>query len=158
MTSSKQTGARAPGRPKPGDIPTGDRPTYPSGEGLSHTTVLLREAVESLVTTPDGTYLDGTFGRGGHTRLLLSHLSPQGRVVAIDRDPEAVIAASAGNTRVDDPRFSIHHAPFAQMAHVIAEAATSPSAGPPLAGRDPHGGSADVLVGRGAVTHDGAFA
>lgn len=98
----------------------GDRPTYPSDEGLSHTTVLLREAVESLVTTTDGTYLDGTFGRGGHSRLLLSRLSPAGRVVAIDRDLQAVAAATTGATRVDDPRFSIHHTSFAHMADTLA--------------------------------------
>jgi 16S rRNA (cytosine1402-N4)-methyltransferase len=85
-----------------------------------HTTVLLHEAVDALVTTADGIYVDGTFGRGGHARLLLSRLSPRGRLVALDRDPEAVAAASAGATRVDDPRFSIHHANFAQMREVLA--------------------------------------
>jgi 16S rRNA (cytosine1402-N4)-methyltransferase len=122
MVTDKSSRARAPGRPKPGDIPAGDRPTYPSGEASSfmHTTVLLREAVESLVTTADGTYLDGTFGRGGHSRLLLSRLSPKGRVVAIDRDLQAVAAATTGATRVEDPRFSIHHTSFAHMAATLA--------------------------------------
>ncbi|HEY0817652.1 MAG TPA: 16S rRNA (cytosine(1402)-N(4))-methyltransferase RsmH [Rhizobacter sp.] len=87
---------------------------------FEHTTVLLHEAVDSLVTTPDGTYLDGTFGRGGHTRLLLSRLSDQGRVVAIDRDLQAVAAATSGATRVEDPRFSIHHTSFAHMAETLA--------------------------------------
>lgn len=95
----------------------------------SHTTVLLHEAIEALVTSPDGIYVDGTFGRGGHARLLLSRLSPQGRVIAFDRDPEAVAAATQGTTRaqgplfsplVEDPRFSIHHANFAQMPEVLA--------------------------------------
>jgi len=81
-----------------------------------HTTVLLHEAIDALVTTPDGIYLDGTFGRGGHSRALLARLSPRGRLVAIDRDPDAVTAAGAGSTRVEDPRFSIHHARFAEMA------------------------------------------
>jgi 16S rRNA (cytosine1402-N4)-methyltransferase len=122
MVTDKSSRARAPGRPKPGDIPAGDRPTYPSDEASSfmHTTVLLREAVESLVTTADGTYLDGTFGRGGHSRLLLSRLSPKGRVVAIDRDLQAVAAATTGATRVEDPRFSIHHTSFAHMAATLA--------------------------------------
>jgi 16S rRNA (cytosine1402-N4)-methyltransferase len=87
---------------------------------FEHTTVLLNEAVDALVTTPDGTYLDGTFGRGGHSRLLLSRLSPTGRLVAIDRDLQAVAAATTGATRVDDPRFSIHHTSFANMVPTLA--------------------------------------
>lgn len=94
----------------------------PRETSFTHDTVLLEEAVEALVTRPHGVYVDGTFGRGGHSRRLLERLGPGGRLLAIDRDPEAVMAASAGNTRVDDPRFSIHHAPFAQMAQVIATA------------------------------------
>jgi 16S rRNA (cytosine1402-N4)-methyltransferase len=82
--------------------------------------VLLNEAVDALVTTPDGIYLDGTFGRGGHSRLLLSRLSPAGRLVAIDRDLQAVAAATTGATRVDDPRFSIHHTSFANMVPTLA--------------------------------------
>ena len=85
-----------------------------------HTTVLLHEAIDALVTATDGIYVDGTFGRGGHTRLLLSRLGPRGRVVALDRDPEAVAAATQGASRVTDPRFSIHHANFAQMREVLA--------------------------------------
>ena len=86
----------------------------------SHTTVLLHEAIDALVTSPDGIYVDGTFGRGGHSRLLLSRLSPAGRLIAFDRDPEAVAAATQGATRVEDPRFSIHHANFAQMPEVLS--------------------------------------
>ncbi len=85
-----------------------------------HTTVLLHEAIDALVTSPSGIYVDGTFGRGGHSRLLLERLAPTGRLVALDRDPEAVAAASAGATRVDDPRFSIHHANFADMPTLLA--------------------------------------
>jgi 16S rRNA (cytosine1402-N4)-methyltransferase len=85
-----------------------------------HTTVLLHEAIDALVTSPSGVYVDGTFGRGGHSRLLLERLAPTGRLVALDRDPEAVAAASAGATRVDDPRFSIHHANFADMPTLLA--------------------------------------
>lgn len=51
-----------------------------------HTTVLLHEAVDALVQRPDGVYVDGTFGRGGHSRLILSRLAPAGRLLAIDRD------------------------------------------------------------------------
>ena len=90
-------------------------------DSWQHTTVLLNEAVDALVTSPDGTYLDGTYGRGGHSRLLLQRLSPHGRLVAIDRDVQAVAAASTNDaTRVTDPRFSIHHTSFAHMADVLA--------------------------------------
>jgi 16S rRNA (cytosine1402-N4)-methyltransferase len=85
-----------------------------------HTTVLRAEAIDHLVTSPDGVYLDGTFGRGGHTRELLSRLSPQARVVAIDRDPQAVAAATSGEEPISDPRFSIHHTAFAQMLPTLA--------------------------------------
>jgi 16S rRNA (cytosine1402-N4)-methyltransferase len=85
-----------------------------------HRTVLLTEAIDALVTTPDGVYVDGTYGRGGHSRLLLSRLGPTARLIAFDRDPEAVAAATQGATRVSDPRFSIHHANFAQMCEVLA--------------------------------------
>jgi 16S rRNA (cytosine1402-N4)-methyltransferase len=91
-----------------------------AGTTFAHETVLLGEAVDALVTRDDGVYLDGTFGRGGHTRRLLTQLSPKGRVIAIDRDPDAVAAAGAGATRVDDPRFSIHHTSFAEMTGVLA--------------------------------------
>jgi 16S rRNA (cytosine1402-N4)-methyltransferase len=98
------------------------QPTSAPGDSpaLLHTTVLLAEAVDALVTTPDGTYLDGTYGRGGHSRLLLERLSPKGRVIAIDRDPQAILEASSGATRVTDPRFSIHHTSFAQMLPLLA--------------------------------------
>jgi 16S rRNA (cytosine1402-N4)-methyltransferase len=91
-----------------------------SGGAWQHRTVLLTEAIDSLVTAADGVYVDGTFGRGGHSRALLSRLSPQGRVIALDRDPQAVAAASAEGTRIDDPRFSIHHANFAQLRELLA--------------------------------------
>ncbi|MCV2356742.1 16S rRNA (cytosine(1402)-N(4))-methyltransferase RsmH [Paucibacter sp. B2R-40] len=82
---------------------------------FSHTTVLLNEAVESVLTSPDGIYVDGTFGRGGHSRLLLNKLSPQGRLIAIDRDLEAIAAATEGPDRISDPRFTIVHSAFADM-------------------------------------------
>jgi 16S rRNA (cytosine1402-N4)-methyltransferase len=74
--------------------------------------VLLTEAVQALVTRPAGCYLDGTFGRGGHSRAILALLAPQGRLLALDQDPQAVAAAAA----IDDPRFAIRHGSFAQMA------------------------------------------
>jgi 16S rRNA (cytosine1402-N4)-methyltransferase len=85
-----------------------------------HRTVLLHEAIDALVTDVDGIYVDGTFGRGGHSRLLLSRLAPSARLIAFDRDPEAVKAASDGSTRVVDPRFTILHANFAQMREPLA--------------------------------------
>jgi 16S rRNA (cytosine1402-N4)-methyltransferase len=82
-----------------------------------HTPVLLHETIHAVVTRTDGVYLDGTFGRGGHARALLERLSPAGRLIALDKDPEAVKAASA----ITDPRFSIVHAAFGQMAGVMTE-------------------------------------
>jgi 16S rRNA (cytosine1402-N4)-methyltransferase len=73
-----------------------------------HTTFLLNEAVDALFTKPDATYVDATFGRGGHSRLLLSRLGPHGRLVAFDKDPEAIEEAA----RITDPRFSIRHQGF----------------------------------------------
>ena len=86
-----------------------------------HTTVLLHEAIDALVTKPDGIYVDGTFGRGGHTRELLSRLGPGARVIGIDRDPVAVAAAREGPDAVRDPRFQIVHASFAQLPAALAE-------------------------------------
>jgi 16S rRNA (cytosine1402-N4)-methyltransferase len=88
-----------------------------------HHTVLLHEAIDALVTSPSGTYVDGTFGRGGHSRLLLQRLASDARVVALDRDPQAVAAAHAGATRIDDPRFSIHHANFTALSQVLGSMA-----------------------------------
>ena len=79
-----------------------------------HTTVLLNEAVDALVTKPDGTYVDATFGRGGHSRLILEQLEPQGRLIAFDKDPEAVAVANA----IEDPRFSIRHQGFAALGEL----------------------------------------
>jgi len=78
----------------------------------SHTTVLLTEAVEALVTQPAGVYVDGTFGRGGHSRAVLAQLGPQGRLIAFDKDPEALAEAAT----ISDPRFTICHASFGDMA------------------------------------------
>lgn len=79
-----------------------------------HTTVLLNEAVEALVTKPEGTYVDATFGRGGHSRAILGLLAPQGRLIAFDKDPEAVAVANA----IDDQRFSIRHEGFAALSEL----------------------------------------
>lgn len=82
-----------------------------------HLPVLSREAPEALVRRPCGLYVDGTFGRGGHSRLILERLAPDGRLIAFDRDPEAIAAAA----EIRDPRFTIVHAPFSAMAERLAE-------------------------------------
>ncbi len=87
---------------------------------LLHNTVLLEEAVEALLTRPDAIYVDGTFGRGGHSRLLLEKMAPEGRLVAIDRDLDAIAAATEGDAKITDPRFSIVHSPFADMNSRLA--------------------------------------
>ncbi|MCT2387799.1 16S rRNA (cytosine(1402)-N(4))-methyltransferase RsmH [Erwinia pyrifoliae] len=79
---------------------------------FKHTTVLLDEAVNGLNIKPDGIYIDGTFGRGGHSRLILSQLGEHGRLFAIDRDPQAIAAAA----EISDPRFTIIHGPFSALA------------------------------------------
>ena len=84
-----------------------------------HTPVLLPEAIDAMVTEPDGMYVDGTFGRGGHARALLARLSPQGSLVAFDKDPQAVAAAEA--LRAGDARLTIVHASFAEMRERLAE-------------------------------------
>lgn len=82
-----------------------------------HITVLLNEAVDTLVEDPDGFYIDGTFGRGGHSELVLSRLSEQGQLMGIDKDPEAI--ACAAERFGDDPRFSIERGSFAQLEEFV---------------------------------------
>ncbi len=83
---------------------------------LQHTTVLLEEAVDALLggadAAPEGTWIDATFGRGGHSRRILSRLAAQGRLLAFDKDPEAISEAA----RIPDARFSIRHQGFRQLA------------------------------------------
>ena len=85
-----------------------------------HTPVLLHEAIEAILGDSGGIYVDGTFGRGGHSRALLARLSPAGRLIAFDKDPQAVQAAAEGPERIDDPRFVIEHASFASMREHLA--------------------------------------
>ena len=80
-----------------------------------HCAVLLCEAVGALAIRADGVYLDATFGRGGHSRAILAGLGPQGRLIALDRDPEAVEAGRG----IADPRFSIVHAHFSQLGETL---------------------------------------
>ncbi|CAM3216251.1 S-adenosyl-dependent methyl transferase [Xenorhabdus nematophila ATCC 19061] len=85
---------------------------------FKHTSVLLDEAVNGLNIQEDGIYIDGTFGRGGHSRLILSKLGPNGRLMAIDRDPQAIEASKA----ITDERFSITHGPFSELATYVEDA------------------------------------
>lgn len=84
-----------------------------------HQSVLLQPSVEALHIDPAGIYLDGTFGRGGHSRLILKALGDVGRLIAIDRDPQAVAYAQAHFA--DDSRFSIVHGSFDMMAEVAQQ-------------------------------------
>ncbi|MFH1045254.1 MAG: 16S rRNA (cytosine(1402)-N(4))-methyltransferase RsmH [Pseudomonadota bacterium] len=86
-----------------------------AGAQDSHKTVLLEEAVDALAIRADGAYVDATFGRGGHSRLILDRLGSRGRLVALDCDPEAVAAA----TRISDARFCMVHTSFAELAGVL---------------------------------------
>ncbi|TWI63529.1 16S rRNA (cytosine1402-N4)-methyltransferase [Pseudoduganella lurida] len=94
--------------------------THPAEPSFQHRTVLLDEAVDALAITGErvhGTYIDGTFGRGGHSRLLLSRLGERGRLIAFDKDPQAIATAQG----IADPRFTIVHDSFATMADALAE-------------------------------------
>lgn len=91
--------------------------TSVSPVAASHITVLLNEAVEALNVRADGIYVDGTFGRGGHSRLILSKLGSQGRLISLDRD----LAAVAHGQAIADARFNMVHAHFSSMTTVLAE-------------------------------------
>ena len=82
----------------------------------AHQPVLLAEAVAALAIRPDGLYVDATFGRGGHSRAILSQLGPQGRLIALDRDPTAIAAGA----EIKDPRFTLVHAAFSRLDEVLA--------------------------------------
>jgi 16S rRNA (cytosine1402-N4)-methyltransferase len=86
------------------------------GNELQHRTVLLEEAVDALVTRTDGVYVDGTFGRGGHSRAVLGKLGEAGRLIAFDKDPLAIATAR----QIADPRFEIVHESFASLRDAVA--------------------------------------
>jgi len=86
--------------------------------GAAHVTVLLEEAVDALAIKADGIYVDATFGRGGHSRRILSELSEKGRLVAVDRDPQAIAAGAA----IADSRFLLVHRAFGELAEAADEA------------------------------------
>jgi 16S rRNA (cytosine1402-N4)-methyltransferase len=86
---------------------------------LQHETVLLEPAVEALLTAPEGVYVDGTFGRGGHSQRILQQLSPQGRLLAFDKDPAAVSVAQERFGA--DRRFEIVQRSFADLREVVEQ-------------------------------------
>jgi 16S rRNA (cytosine1402-N4)-methyltransferase len=90
-----------------------------------HTPVLIEEVLEALAVRPAGLYIDATFGRGGHTRRLLEALGPEGRVLAIDRDPAAI---AAGRARfAAEPRLRLLHGTFGELAALVRTQAPAAS-------------------------------
>jgi len=81
----------------------------------AHQPVLLTEAVAALAIQPSGCYVDATFGRGGHSRAILARLGPAGRLIALDRDPQAIAAGAA----IGDTRFTLVHASFGRLAEAL---------------------------------------
>jgi len=80
----------------------------------AHTTVMLKEAVEALDVQAEATYVDTTFGRGGHAKRILGQLGPMGRLIAFDKDPQAILTAKA----INDPRLTIRHQGFAALSQL----------------------------------------
>lgn len=87
---------------------------------LMHQSVLYHESLQQLNIKPDGNYLDCTFGRGGHSRGILQQLTANGRLMAIDRDVEAVSSQAAEQLSADS-RFSLHHGCFSELTAIVSE-------------------------------------
>tara|TARA_B110000858_G_scaffold107750_1_gene123194 strand:+ start:1007 stop:1942 length:936 start_codon:yes stop_codon:yes gene_type:complete len=85
----------------------------------THETVLMQEAIDALSIREDGIYVDATFGRGGHSSLILKHLGPNGSLIVFDKDPEAIEVAI--NIREKDERLQIAHAPFGDIEAQLNE-------------------------------------
>ena len=95
------------------------------GHEKIHHPALCDETVESMVApNPGGVYVDGTFGRGGHTRAMLAAMSPEGRMHAFDMDPEAIRVGK--ELMAADPRFTIHYALFSTMGKALKKAGVAP--------------------------------
>jgi len=88
---------------------------------LQHRSVLLQEAVDALITSVDGLYVDGTFGRGGHSREILRRLGPAARLLVIDKDPQAIAAAT--ELQREDARVLVAHGSFAELDVLVRELA-----------------------------------
>lgn len=83
----------------------------------AHVPVLAQEAVAALAINADGVYVDATFGRGGHSRMILEQLGPTGRLIALDRDPDAIQAGAA----LQDARMTLVHSAFSRLGEVLGE-------------------------------------
>lgn len=94
-----------------------DRVGDSSAPAYQHRSVLLDSAVEFLVTEPGGRYVDATFGRGGHSRLILGQLDPAGQLLGIDKDPEAIEVAQV--LASEEPRFCWYHGSFAELDRAL---------------------------------------
>ncbi|MGC8121614.1 16S rRNA (cytosine(1402)-N(4))-methyltransferase RsmH [Marinobacter sp. VGCF2001] len=88
-----------------------------AGEGFQHRSVLLDAAVDYLVTDAGGRYVDATFGRGGHSRLILGQIEPSGQLLGIDKDPEAI--GVARELAAEDSRFHWYHGSFAELERAL---------------------------------------
>lgn len=86
---------------------------------FSHIPVLLHECIEGLNIKADGVYIDGTFGRGGHSRQILASLGSNGRLIGLDRDLSAIEVGK--ELEKEDPRFTIVHTPFSRLSEVCQE-------------------------------------
>ena len=84
----------------------------------AHETVLMQEAIDALSIREEGTYVDATFGRGGHSRLILERLGPKGRLIVFDKDPDAIEVANRMQGK--DARLKIMHAPFGEIEAQIS--------------------------------------
>ncbi|OHY79509.1 16S rRNA (cytosine(1402)-N(4))-methyltransferase RsmH [Marinobacter sp. AC-23] len=91
-----------------------------AGAEFSHRSVLLDSAVDYMVSDPDGKYVDATFGRGGHSQLILGRLGASGQLLGIDKDPEAISAAE--ELAAHDSRFGYFHGSFAELGRAVSEA------------------------------------
>lgn len=87
-------------------------------EVVVHQPVMLEEALAGLAIREDGVYVDCTFGRGGHSRAILDRLGPEGRLIALDKDPEAV-ASDQARKLVQDARFTVIHSDFSRLQEII---------------------------------------
>lgn len=94
---------------------------------MSHTPVLLEETVNALITAADGSYLDATYGRGGHAKALLARLGPTARLLALDRDADAV--ADAHRLAERDARVAAEHGPFSRLGEAVRRRGVAPLSG-----------------------------
>lgn len=95
----------------------------PTGQTESHRPVLLDEALSRLAIKPGGVFVDATFGRGGHSREILRRLGPSGKLIALDKDPEAIASQEAEALRCD-PRFTLVKADFRELSRVLDQLGT----------------------------------